>query len=341
MSTNATPKTKTTRGASSSKERKDAAQVVTELLVAKLEEGTVPWRKPWACLGRPPQNLKSKRPYRGVNALILALMPYSQPYWLSYKQATELGGQVRQGEKSTPVIFWKTFTKALKDKEPGAFWNDEKKQWEKKIWMSKYYRVFNVEQCDGLDDRIPPAPALEPPTPDEAAKAVVDVLAAYYEREGIVRKDGGDRAFYSPARDMVSLPTLAQFDSHAAYALTDAHEGVHSTGAEKRLARPEITNLSGSTFGSEPYSKEELTAEVGSAMLAASLGLAVDIDSSAAYIASWLKTLKDDRQMVVSAAQRAQKAVDLILGDQGPEATADTGAEQAPAVDAERELAIA
>ena len=280
----------------------DVAEHVTELITAELEKGHIPWRKPFTFTGDSGmhRNFSSKRPYRGINQWLLEIESmrngYTHPYWLTFKGAEKLGGKVRKGEKSTMVVFWKMIK--VEDKETGK---------EKKIFLLRYFRVFNVAQCDGL----PEMPEVETPKdfdPIEEAQAIIDGMPNAPE----IHHDGRDRAFYAPAWDSVHLPVKSDFASPEAYYSVAFHELVHSTGHVSRLGRKEILDMQ--AFGDENYSREELTAEMGAAMLCAHAGiLPSTLKNSAAYIENWLQALKNDKKMIVVAAGKAHAAHDYIL----------------------------
>ena len=282
---------------------KDAAyEVITQAILSKLEEGTIPWKKPW--VSEAPRNLRSKKAYRGINHFLLSLSEYSNPYWLTYKQAKEFGGQVRKGEKSTPVIFWKWFENTKTDDETG----EEKTS---RVPMLRYYRIFNLEQIDGINpERIPVwgKDAERDFEPIEAAEAVVKAMP-----QCPIVKTEGQRACYNVRSDVVSMPDVKLFKSDPDYYSTLFHELAHSTGAEARLNRFNADDTV--HFGSTDYSKEELIAEMTAAFLCDSCQIVqATLDNSAAYIQGWLKKLKNEPRMVVLAAAQAQKAADFIQG---------------------------
>jgi len=286
----------------------DVYQDITDRIVATLESGTVPWRKPWRSLdGSGPTRLDGGKAYRGINVLLLSIASfakgYSSTYWGTYKQISERGGQVRKGEESTQIVFASTFTKKIEE-------NGE--EVEKRFRMMKYYSVFNVEQADWEDGKMPVKPIIEADyvEPIEAAEKIY--LGMPHRPEV---KHGGDRAFYSPLLDYIGMPPTESFDSTEGYYSTLFHELVHSTGHESRLGREGIEAFAG--FGSESYSKEELIAEMGAAYLCAEAGIEPRIDQNAAYIASWLKVLKNDKKFVVAAASGASAAADYILDKEG------------------------
>jgi len=272
---------------------------ITERIITLLSHGTVPWQKPWKARTGLPRNLVSGKPYRGINVFLLLAMSYESPFWLTFRQALQLGGNVRKGEKSSPVVFWKQST--VDDKETGE---------PQKLLLARYYHVFNVAQCDGL--KTNPAPAAE------AVNAIVhpDEIIAHMPQRPVI-KHGMARAYYSPREDYVGLPSRERFTDAEGYYATVFHELVHATGHESRLNRATLTEKAG--FGSNPYCKEELIAEMGAAFLCGQAEIAErTIDNSAAYVKHWLEQLKNDRTLIVQAAAQAQKAADFILGN-GPE----------------------
>jgi antirestriction protein ArdC len=284
---------------------------VTERVIQALEEGTVPWRKPWSAAGVP-VNVRTGRPYRGVNVLLLGLTEHSDPRWGTYKAMRECGGQVRKGEKATAIVLWKPVTRKGE--------NENGELSEHGYLLARCYNVFNAEQCDGL-------PELE--LSDQSEYVVNDraeeVINGY--KSGPALLHGGDRACYSPAKDLVRMPEPESFSSSPEYYQTLFHELIHSTGHESRLAR-----LEPALFGSDPYAKEELIAELGASMLAGLIGLETSAgENSAAYIANWLEALRNDRKLIISAAAAAQKASDRIVGDTFAVATPELELEQVAA----------
>ncbi|HEX3857860.1 MAG TPA: zincin-like metallopeptidase domain-containing protein [Verrucomicrobiae bacterium] len=275
---------------------------ITDRITALLEQGTVPWQKPWKARTGLPRNFVSKNPYRGINIFLLLAMMYESPFWITFRQVSQLGGSVRKGEKACPVVFWKQTTS--EDKQSGE---------QKKKYLLRFYHVFNVSQCDGL--KIGSEPVQE----NIIAKPE-DIVAQMPQPP--VTKHGMTHAYYSPREDCVSLPPRERFERTEDYYSTVFHELVHSTGHEKRLKRSTLTEKAG--FGSNPYCKEELIAEMGAAFLC---GLAEigerTIDNSAAYLNGWLEQLRNDKTLIVQAAAQAQKAADFILGRTESEAIHD------------------
>lgn len=275
-------------------------QVITDAIIAQLESGTVPWRKPWT--GEGPKNLISKKAYRGINVFMLSIQPYANPFWVTYKQAKSLGGHVTKGQKSTPVVFWKWFDNISED-ENGEEVN-------KRRPMLRYYRVFNVEQCEGIPAEKIPAwgqgAALDF-NPIKEAEKIVDGMP----QKPIIKHEG-QRAFYNVRSDGITMPPKELFHSVPEYYGTLFHELGHATGAEARLNRFNASDPV--NFGDADYSKEELVAEMSSAFLCGASQLELTLDNSAAYIQGWLKKLKEDHRLVVLAAAQAQKAADFVLG---------------------------
>jgi len=275
--------------------RTDIQQIVTDKIIAAMEEGLVPWRKPWDGHGGP-TSLTTGKPYRGINTFILEIgqmvSGYELPLWGTFKQIKAMGGTVRKGEKGTASVLWKPVEK---EQEDGSV---------KSFMIMRYFTVFNVAQAEVLEI---PAKFLVTREPVPVLDGVADALAY----GPTVTHKRQDKAFYLPKKDEISLPMLDQFASAEAYAATALHEVTHSTGHASRLARLDTE----ARFGCESYAEEELVAEMGAAMLATTLGIRVDWGQHAAYVSSWLKVLKNDRGLLIAAAQKAQKAVDVVLAD--------------------------
>lgn len=267
---------------------------ITERIENLLAQGVVPWHKPWQVKTGLPRNLVSQKSYRGINVFLLMAMSYESPYWLTFRQAIQLGGSVKKGEKACPVVFWKQMKV-----------EDNEAEEQRKIPLLRLYHVFNAAQCEGL--KAAPS-AEEIPL---VATSAAEIVAKMPHPPKI--KSGMSHAFYQPVNDTVGMPERKRFETEDAYHATLFHELVHSTGHESRLKRQSIMEKNG--FGSMPYCKEELVAELGSAFLCGHAGI-VDqtIDKSAAYIEGWMDSLRDDRTLIVYAAAQAQKAADYILG---------------------------
>lgn len=281
--------------------KKSVAAIITEQIIDRLEKGEIPWRRPWTPLAGPnaPRNLLTGKPYRGINTFILACQSFSCPYWLTYKQARDKGGNIRRGETGTTVVFWKWVE--VEDSENGE---------EKAIPFLRHYTVFNLEQTEGIE--APPSPIVieKPFNPIQTAE---DIIAAMPRRPEI--RHSGSRAYYKPTCDLVNIPPRETFHQEEEYYCTLFHEIGHATGHSSRLNRKGVTDYT--SFASHEYSKEELVAEMTAAFLCAETGIEqATIDNSAAYIQSWLKELNNDKSMVILAAGQAQKAVDFIINRQ-------------------------
>jgi antirestriction protein ArdC len=277
-------------------------ELIADRIMDLLKQGIIPWKKPWHAVGFP-RNLVSNKDYRGVNLFILSSTGFTQPYWLTFNQAKELGGSVKRGEKGIPVVFWKILKK-----------EEENSQKEVNIPFLRYYTVFNVEQCENLK-KEPPKIEKQPFEPIELCEKVI---SDWKEKPEIRHKELS--AFYTPKEDFINMPKKEFFKGNPFYYSTLFHEFVHSTGHPKRLNRKGISEIG--AFGSAVYSKEELVAEMGSSFLSGHCGIDNSVLlNNAAYIASWLKALDSDRAMVVFAASQAQKAVDYILGRKADQET--------------------
>ena len=283
-------------------------QEVTDRIVALLEQGTVPWHKPWSVPGGEPQNLVSRKPYRGVNPFLLNLEPFAAPFWVTYRQARKLGGHVRCGQKGSPIWFWKLWRKQEEhpNRRPGEISSRDRA-----IPILRRYTVFNVEQCDGLGDHVPEVPG-DVRTPWERIEAADAIV------EGMPRppriEHGRRCPFYRPADDLVGMPDPDRFENGECYYSTKFHELIHSTGHASRLKRKGACVAS--RFGSPTYSREELVAEMGAAFLSGRAGIEhATIDASASYLDHWIRKLEGDPKLAVQAAGAAQKAADFVLGE--------------------------
>lgn len=284
----------------------DLYQIVTDKILESLESGVAPWVKPWKDsqpFGGMPYNALSGKPYRGINVALLLCAPYPSQGWLTYKQAQQLGGQVRKGEKGSMIVFFKPFTIEDKNGRPDSNGNLPSKQ----IPLLRHFTVFNVAQIDGL-----PARMYESVKPTEAP----DCCEHLRKVQGLVDlRHGGNRAYYSIQSDYIAMPQPDAFGSADDYFATLLHEVTHWTGHHSRLAREY-----GKRFGDTAYAREELVAEMGSAFLCAHVGLDGRlIHASASYLQSWIDVLKADKRAIVVAAAAAQKAADYVLTHAGVE----------------------
>lgn len=276
----------------------DVYELVTNRIIELLEVGTIPWRQPWTDAGIP-MNLISKRPYRGINLWLLLSLNYERNLFLTWEQLKKIGGSVNQGQHGHIVLFWKQVSKKPEELDGSGK--------PKQIPMLRYYKVFNIEQCRDIPQNLVPELTKEEFNPIERCEAVVSGMP---DCPAIRHKE--QKAFYHAGEDYINMPKKKSFSSPEGYYATLFHELVHSTGVEKRLNRPTVTEMA--EFGSDQYSIEELIAELGSAYLCASSGiLDLEVGNAAAYIQGWLKKLQNDKRFVVLASGQAQKAVDFIL----------------------------
>lgn len=321
-------------------------EIVTERMIEAIERtGKLPWRQPWAG-GMLPMNLVSGKRYEGINVFLLALTAmekgYGSPWWLTYNQMTELGGRLKfapgyeghtedwvdadgkkhkpteTGQKTTTIIWWSMIPdrRAIADGDPDA-----------KIRMIKYYRVFNLDQTEGV--RTPkgrdtePFKPLDEFTPNELADGIIE---RYLADGGPELQHGEARAWYSAEKDLINLPDRSLFDSDDEYYVTAFHEMTHSTGHKDREDRD---TMQPTYFGSHDYGREELVAEMGATFLASTVGITSTFDNSAAYLAGWIRKIREDTKALVWAAGRAQKGADRIIGVRESNAPASAGNETA------------
>ena len=279
----------------------DVYQLVTDRIIELLEAGTVPWQKPWDESGVP-MNVISKRPYRGINLWLLLSLNYERNLFLTWDQLKKIGGSVNQGQHGHIVVFWKQVKKMPEELD------DKGKP--KVMPMLRYYKVFNVEQCRDIPkDLIPEFVKVETDSILEC-EAIINTMP-----DSPLLIFTGKNAYYDIEKDHVVLPSLKRFKTSESYYSTLFHELVHSTGAEKRLGRKSIVDMA--EFGSEPYSMEELIAELGASYLNSYTGiLDKQIENSASYISSWLEKFRSDKRFIITASGQAQRAVDLILNRQ-------------------------
>lgn len=274
----------------------DLYDKITSLIIKELENGNIPWRKPWQGTGLA-KNLLTKRVYTGINQLLLSSLPYPFPQFLTWQQVHSVGGTVSKGEKGHLVVFTKKLV-LPNDKDPLKTVNKT---------ILRYFTVFNVSQCANIPDHLLPRVLHSELEPITVCEFIVEGMPDAPEI-----RHGDARAYYVACEDYINMPLMALFASAEAYYSTLFHELVHSTGHEERLARPELMEDSG--MESESYSFEELVAEIGASYLNAHSGISAGtVSNSAAYIKGWLKRLRNDKSFVIKAASKAQQAVDYIL----------------------------
>jgi antirestriction protein ArdC len=256
-------------------------------------------QKPWFGV----QNIVSRKPYRGINALLLGSADYQSPFWITLKQALDLGGHVRKGEKSTPVIYYKILEK--RDEAGNIVVRENGRP--ARIPFARWANVFNLDQTEGIQ-----APAI---TVNQGTTQPCEKAAAIVENARLCPiNHAGFAAYYSPQDDVIRVPAPSTFHSQEDYYHSLYHEMTHASGHSSRLNRDGITRQA--RFGSESYSQEELIAELGAAFLSNEAGIldSVRFENSAAYLGSWINKLENDPRMIVSAASQAQKASDFVLG---------------------------
>jgi len=277
--------------------------MINNRIMELLSQGTIPWRKPWNSQANFPKNLISKKHYKGINVWLTACQQYESPYWLTFKQATELGGHVKRGMKSTPVIYFQMLDK--KD----AVSTDGETSTNGKIPLLKYYSVFNTDQCEGI-----PVPELPTTTSIFNPIQKAEEIIANMPNLPLIQHMG-NKATYNVRTDTITLPAQTAFESPEEYYSTCFHELTHSTMAEHRLNRK--ASIQVHKFGDEEYSKEELVAEMGAAFLCGHTGIEQKtLTNSVAYLQGWMKSLQNDKTILISSASLGQKAADYILNVQ-------------------------
>lgn len=294
--------------------RKDVYTRVTDRIIADLEKGVRSWLKPWSAAhpaGSVTRPLRHNgTPYRGVNVVLLwgeaMEKGYSAPLWMTYKQAQELGGQVRKGEKGSLVVFANSITRTET--------NERGEDTEREIPFMKGYTVFCVEQIDGLPAHYYPLPVNPLPLSERIEKA-----DRFLAGTGAQIRYGGDSAYYAPGPDVIQLPPFERFRDRESFYSTALHESCHWSGAKSRLDR----SFNAKRFGDSGYAREELVAELGAAFLCADLGITPEIrEDHAAYLGHWLDVLREDKRAIFSAAAHAQRAADFLHGLQKPQTEA-------------------
>lgn len=290
----------------------DVYQMVTDRVMAQLEQGIIPWQKPWkniasGCEDDLAISYSSRKPYSFLNQMLLG----RNGEWLTFNQVKEMKGSIKKGAKAGMVVFYKRIV--VKEKVQDENGNETEKQ--AVIPMLKYFNVYHIDDCTGIDTKIQPKPAeAEDEVTIEPIEAAEKVINGYLSREKSLKLHNdrpSSRAFYSPMFDEVTVPMMKQYDVKDEYYSTLFHELVHSTMTPERMNRAEGM---GNHFASQKYSREELVAELGAAMLCAATGINNDgaFKNSVAYIQGWMKELKDDKKAIVWAASRSEKAARFI-----------------------------
>ncbi|MBN7816985.1 ArdC family protein [Algoriphagus pacificus] len=289
----------------------DIYRKFTDLILAKMEEGIIPWRKPWNEMGMP-TNYLTRRPYKGINLWVLLSMDHKYPYYLTFNQVNSLGGKVRKGAKSCPICFWNF---SYSDRETGKRISEKElvfypKEQIQKSGFLKEYRVFPIEQIEGIDwDFLKPDAVSREVSIDPCEKILENML------HKPTLRNHGNEAYYRVDLDEITMPEKHLFAKIERYYGVLFHELIHSTGHESRLNRKGVREPH--LFGSKEYRKEELIAEMGAGFLNNQTGILSEdlLDNSVAYIQNWMAEFRKHKQLLIHAAHKAQKAVEYILMD--------------------------
>lgn len=274
---------------------------VTSLVLEALESGVERWQQPWAAVT--PVNAVTRRPYRGINVIVMALTAtargFTSPGWLTYRAARAAGGHVKKGERGTTIVWWERRTATESDARP-ILMAEQRAPAQRSWWLTRTYTVFNLDQCAGLES-LEVESAQHAHFEDPSADWVRIVAAS-----GARVEHDSNAAYFCPATDTIHLPSIQQFASADAYSATLAHELIHATGTATRLNRQ-----LGGRFGEQDYAVEELVAELGATMLCARVGID-HISHAAAYIDSWIRVLRNDSRAIFTAARLAAQAADFL-----------------------------
>jgi antirestriction protein ArdC len=289
---------------------RDLYREVTNKIIAMIEQGVAPWRRTWSTYGLA-RNYATGHIYTGINLILMNNTPHPIPYFLTFNQVKEQNGQIRKGAKAEMVIYFNVYYKDNQDRtlsREEARTRSNNGEEIQVLKFIKYYNVFNIADIEGIKFEIPEI-ELKANEKIERCESIIEQMANRPEFKCI----DGNRAFYAPSQDFVNMPTIEQFETAEFYYATFFHELIHATGHASRLAREEVMNPQ--TFGSKPYSREELVAEMGASFLCSSVQIDYDniTENNAAYLAGWLNKLKADSKFIFKAAAEAQKAADYIL----------------------------
>jgi antirestriction protein ArdC len=279
----------------------DLYQLVTDQIIALLEQGIIPWVKPWKDAGIP-MNLLSKRPYRGINLWLLNSLDFEKNYFLTWDQIKTLGGSVNKNEKGQMVVFWKNIKKKPEELDTEGT--------QVTMPMLRYYKVFNIAQCRDIPVSLLPVvdENIEPLDPVLECEAILNSVVDMPQ----ISFKGKAAAYYNVELDEITLPKMKEFKSNHGYYATLFHELVHATGHEKRLNRKTLADRV--PFGTPCYAQEELVAELGAAYLCQFTGiLQPELSNTVAYLDNWLGVLKNDKRFIIAASGAAQRAVDFIF----------------------------
>ena len=285
--------------------KRDVYEIITDRIINKLEQGVIPWKKQWTESGIP-QNAITKRPYRGINLLLLSSLAYDHNLYLTKKQVTDIGGTIKENEKPEIVVFWK--------------WPEEKEteDGKKAKPILRYYSVYNIAQCEGIPESMMPNES--PFRENNPIVVCAEIVENMPKKPQIKSKE--NRAYYHPFYDFINMPKMEKFDDSESYYDVLFHELVHSTGHISRLDRKDVAQMK--SMGADAYSFEELIAEIGACFLSSISGIDIHFENDVAYIKAWIEKLKNDKRFIIDASAKAQKAVDFILNVKSDEE--ETGA---------------
>lgn len=285
-------------------------EAISNKIITMLDNGVVPWNKPWSVDNDGARNIVSKKFYRGVNVWLLSFNGYKSPFWGTFNQIKGLGGMVKKGEKGTRIYFWSFIINKVLDEKGKPKLNEKGQPLVNKFPMLKEYVVFNADQC--VDLKVPVVEIVERPE-NKKIEICESIVSGYVNAPTIGHGESQGRAFYRPSTDEIQMPPMNNFKNSGSYYATLFHEMGHSTGHKSRLNREEIQKLAG--FGSHSYGREELVAEFCASYLCGVAGIENNlIENSVAYIQNWKDAIKADPALVMVAASKAQKAADHILG---------------------------
>ena len=307
----------------------EIASKITSVFVEAMKNGRIPWERPWVnktgdggpLFGSLSRNVVTKKPYRGLNAIILDSAPLDVPVWGTFKQWQSIGLFVNKGAKATPTLFWSSLylhkeTKKSISESDFLLLTKEQQANYNRFLKARLDHLFNIEQVNGekitklkatwteFFKNVKGSDDIVEPFRNEAAEKIT-------QKWGIKVKHGGDGAYYAPAMDYIQMPPKAAFKSETGYYETLFHEGIHATGHKSRLGREGIVNFD--RFGSDRYSFEELIAEIGSAYVCAALNLEFKVENKTAYLQSWISKLDQNHDWITDASRDALKAANWIM----------------------------
>jgi len=294
--------------AKSGKPKFDAAASITNELIAIIDRGVLPWRKPWNVGGSSVPLRQNGEPYQGINNFLLTMRTmmagYTSPYWMTLRQANELDAKIIKGSKSSVVVYYGT---AERDRKDGASGDDAETDDTKAIPFMKFYRVFNADQIEGLDAKFHPEP---PELPDYPERRSIPHMQDFFEAIGATVSISGREASYMAVLDKIYLPAIEHFENPLNFYSVWGHELAHWTKARHRLNR----SFGDAKFGNTTYAREEIVAELCTVFLGQKLGFAAHtLEMNAAYLDNWVRVLRSDKRAIFKHAADAQKACDYLV----------------------------